>query len=159
AELKEKQFPAGDCDLKNGLAKASVSFDGAESRQRILLYLGDGQSTHNPIEAADRQALIQDMVKGRIAFFPVPLGLQLNPDNLHGLATGTGGTVLRTKVAQEKLPEALKRYEEAFAGAVLYDARLAVTRVADALGSPGVMQVFPKNLPPLRADVPTLMVG
>ena len=150
-ELKNKQFPAGDSDLKNALTKAIATFDGAEFRQRILLYLGDGQSTHNPIESADRQALIQDMVKQRIAFFPVPLGLQLNPDNLHGLATGTGGTVLRTRVAEEKLPEAPKRYQEAFAGAILYDAQIKMPAA--------VTQFFPKNLPPLRADVPTLVVG
>ncbi len=151
SELKNKQFPAGDTDLKNGLTKALATFDGANSRQRILLYLGDGQSTHNPIDSADRQALIQDMVKQRVAFFPVPLGLQLNPENLHGLATGTGGIVLRTKVAQEKLPAALERFQAAFAGPILYDAQLKMPA--------SVVQHFPKNLPPLRADAPTLVVG
>ena len=151
ASLKNLQFPAGDTDLKNGLAKAVASFDGGDSRQRILLYLGDGQSTHNPIDGADRHALIQDMVKQRIAFFPVPLGLNFDYKNLHGFATGTGGTVLRTRVAHEKLPEALKRYQEAFAGPILYDAQLKMPAT--------VSQVSPKNLPPLRADVPTLVVG
>ncbi len=149
--LKNKEFPAGDADLKTGLARAIKTFDVGEDRQRILLYLGDGQSVHNPIDGADRQALIQTMVKERIAFFPVPLGLSFDASNLHGFATGTGGAVLRTRVAEEKLPEALKRYQDAFAGAILYDARLKLP--------PTVTQVFPKNLPPLRADVPTLVVG
>src|SRR5262249_22267998 len=49
------------------------------------------------------------------------------------------------------LPDALKRYQEAFAGAVLYDAEVTM---------PGaVTQYLPKRLPPLRADVPTLVVG
>jgi len=150
-ELKNKPWPGGASDLKTGLAKAIATFDGADSRQRILLYLGDGQSTHNPIEDADRQALIQDMVKARIAFFPVPLGLPFNSENLHGLATGTGGTVLRTWVNEEKLPVALKRYQEAFAGPILYDAQVKMPAT--------VIQVVPKNLPPLRADAPTLLVG
>ena len=149
--LKNKEFPAGDADLKTGLARAIKTFDVGEDRQRILLYLGDGQSVHNPIDGADRQALIQTMVKERIAFFPVPLGLSFDASNLHGFATGTGGAVLRTRVAEEKLPEALKRYQDAFAGAILYDARLKLPAT--------VTQVFPKNLPPLRADVPTLVVG
>ncbi len=151
AELKNHQWPAGTTDLKNGLAKAIASFDGGQARQRILLYLGDGQSTHNPIDAADRYALIQDMVKQRIGFFPVPLGLNFNSSNLHGLATGSGGAVLRTRVNNEKLPEALKRYQDAFAAPVLYDAQLTVPAA--------VTKVTPQKLPPLRADVPTLVVG
>ena len=35
-------------------------------------------------------------------------------ETLHGLANSTGGVVLRTRVEEEKLPDALKRYEEAF---------------------------------------------
>ncbi len=136
---------------QNRTHKAVRSFEGSDTRQRILLYLGDGQSMHNPIEPADRRALIQEMVKKRIAFFPVPLGLAFNPEVLHGFATGTGGVVLRTQINQEKLPEALKRYQQAFAGSILYDAQLKMPA--------GVIQVLPKNLPPVRADVPTLVVG
>jgi hypothetical protein len=64
-ELKNKQFPAGDTDLKNGLANAIAAFDGSDSRQRILLYLGDGQSTHNPIDSADRR---NDEPDGSVSF-------------------------------------------------------------------------------------------
>jgi len=97
-ELKVKNYPSGDTDLKHALRKALSSFDGKEGRQRIVLFLGDGLSTHNPLVAADRQALCKEMVERQIAFFPVPLGVQLSPENLHGLATGTGGAVLRTRV-------------------------------------------------------------
>ena len=151
ADLKSKDWPGGDSDLKTALENAVKSFEGSDTRQRILLYLGDGQSMHNPTEAADRHALISEMVKKRIAFYPVPLGLGFNPENLHGIATGTGGTVLRTAITQEKLADAMKRYQQAFAGAILYDAQLKMPA--------GVTQFFPKNLPPLRGDVPTLVVG
>ncbi len=100
--FKNVQFPAGNTDLKDGLSKAIGSFeDGDSTRQRILLYMGDGQSTYNPLEPAARAALIQEMVSKRITFFSVPLGLKFNPDNLHGFTVGTGGAILRTKVAQE----------------------------------------------------------
>ncbi|MEI7685346.1 MAG: vWA domain-containing protein, partial [Planctomycetota bacterium] len=111
-EKLKTNYPAGDTDLKVGISKAAESFDGSESRQRILVFLGDGQSTHNPLSADDRFALCQELVAKKVGFFPVPLGSQVHPENLHGLATGTGGLVLRTRVGEELLVDCMKRYFE-----------------------------------------------
>ena len=48
------------------------------------------------------QGIAKQMVERKIAFFPVPLGIQLDPKMLHGLAHSTGGIVLRTHVDEEK---------------------------------------------------------
>src|SRR6266545_155416 len=69
------QYPAGDTDLKNGLSQAVQSFGPANDNQRVLLYLGDGLSTHTPLAAADRTDLVKDMVEKRINFFAIPLGM------------------------------------------------------------------------------------
>src|SRR5205085_10992996 len=97
--LKEmgKQWPGGDTDLKTGLSRAIDSFD-QEGRQRLLVYLGDGMSLHNPLTKADRAALARRMVERRITFFPIPLGKQIDAANVHGLATGSGGAVLRVQI-------------------------------------------------------------
>ena len=121
-QYRDKEFPAGTTDLKHALAEAIRSFDDSRDRQRIILFLGDGLSTFNLMSEAERQAIARKMVERRIAFFPVPLGVQVNPTTLHGLASSTGGVVLRTSIDDEKLVTvALKRYEEAFkpAGALL----------------------------------------
>ena len=81
----------------------------------------------------------------------VPLGSQFNPNTLHGLANSTGGAVLRTQIEAEKLIDALKRYEDAFAASVLYSPSLQLP--AD------ITEVCPSVLPPLRSDTPTLVVG
>src|SRR5262249_32160758 len=73
AELN-KQYPAGDTDLKAALTRALNTFEGQkDERQRIVLYLGDGLSTHTPLSAADRTQLGRDMAERRITFFSVPL--------------------------------------------------------------------------------------
>jgi hypothetical protein len=146
-----KETPMGTTDLKYALAEAIRSFDDSKDRQRIILFLGDGLSTFNPMTEAEQQAIARTMVDRKIAFFPVPLGTQMNPTTLHGLANATGGIVLRTRVEEEKLPDALKRYEEAFRGPVLYSAKLQLP--AD------INNVCPSELPPLRTDSPTLVVG
>jgi hypothetical protein len=154
-QYRNKEFPSGDTDLKTALTQAIKTFDSSsessKARQRILLFLGDGLSTHNPLEEKDRFDIAKQMVERKIAFFPVPLGVQVNPNTLHGLANSTGGAVLRTRVDEETLPDALKRYEEAFAGSVLYAPELQLP--ADMTG------VCPAVLPPLRSDSPTLVVG
>ncbi len=150
-QYRAKEMPAGNADLKNALEEGLKSFDSSKDRQRIFLFLGDGLSTHNPMTEDDRVAIANKMKARRIAFFTVPLGQRFNPNTLHGLANATGGAVLRTRVDEEKLVDALKRYEEAFAGPVLYDSKL--TLPAELTG------ICPSVLPPLRGDSPTLVVG
>ncbi|HZZ78015.1 MAG TPA: hypothetical protein VFE62_05835 [Gemmataceae bacterium] len=150
-QYRERETPMGTTDLKNALTVAIESFDLDKDRQRIVLFLGDGLSTFNPLTEADRQAIARKMVEKKIAFFPVPLGSQMNPTNLHGLASATGGAVLRTRVDEEKLVDAMKRYEQAFAAPVLYSANLQLPAE--------MVDVCPTVLPPLRGDTPTLVVG
>jgi hypothetical protein len=150
-ELKTALYPAGDTDLKTALEGAVGSFEGGDNRQQVLLFLGDGLSTHNPISAADRAALCRKMVDRKIAFFSVPLGVRMSPENLHGLATGTGGAVLRVHLTEQKLADALKQFENAFAAPIVYSSRLQMPAE--------VTEFYPTQLPPLRTDTPTLVVG
>jgi hypothetical protein len=151
---RNKEYPVGDTDLKNALNLAINSFEANKDRQRIIVFLGDGLSTHNPLDDKARLEIARQMVAKKIGFFPVPLAndpRNLDPKTLHGLANSTGGAVLRTRIAEEKLVDALKRYETAFDGPVLYNAKIELP--AEITG------VCPATLPPLRSDTPTLIVG
>ena len=150
-QYREKEYPSGSTDLKSALADAIKTFDSSKDRRRIIFFLGDGLSTHNPMSDADRITLAKQMVERRVAFFPVPLGVQVDPKTLHGLANSTGGLVLRTDVGTEKVADSIKRYHETFAGSILYSAKIDLP--ADATN------VCPTFLPPLRSDAPTLVVG
>ena len=150
-KYRNSEYPSGNSDLKSALTDAIKTFDTTKDRQRILLFLGDGLSTYNPISEGDRLELAKMMTDRQIAFFTVPLGLQFNPNTLHGLANSTGGAVLRTQIEAEKLVDCLKRYEDAFATPILYSPNLQLP--AD------VTEICPSTLPPLRSDTPTLVVG
>jgi len=148
---RNTEYPHGDTDLKHAITEAIKSFETNKDRQRILVFLGDGLSTHNPIDAKGRLDIAKMMVKNKIAFFPVPLGNTLDPTMLHGLANSTGGAVLRTRISEEKLVDALDRYKTAFNGQILYDAKIELPAE--------FTNVCPSDLPPLRNDSPTLVVG
>jgi hypothetical protein len=146
------EVPLGDTDLKEGIRKALASLQAASKagRQPVLLFLGDGMSLHNPVTASDRARLSDEMVKAGVAFLAVPLGPQLDPANLHGLASATGGTVVRV-VAGERAVDNFRRIQEAVDVPVLYPTAFRLPAE--------VTEVYPTRLPPLRADAPTLVVG
>ena len=145
------QYPAGDADLKSALAKAIASFEPNEARQQVLLYVGDGQSNAAPVSAADRTALAKKMVERKIAFFPVPLGREMDPTNLHGLATSTGGIVVRVALMKDKAEEAVTRIQQTIAAPILYPTKIQMAGE--------VIEHYPTKLPPMRGDAPTLVVG
>ena len=144
------EVPVGANDLKNAVEKAIAGFDNREGRQRVIVYLGSGKSLVNPITNADRLALGEKMTAKEIGFFPVPLGAHLEPTNLHGLATATGGLLVRHQ-AEEPVASTLKKVNEAVAAPILYTKDFS-------LGN-DVVEFYPTKLPPVRGDAPTLVVG
>jgi hypothetical protein len=149
--LATKEYAAGATDLKAGLTKVLRDFPGSATRQQVVLYLGDGESHLNPLADADRAALAAEMASREIGFFPVPLGPQLDPTNLHGLASATGGAVVRLQ-GEETAAKFLPRLEAAFAAPVFYPNRAPKF-------APEVAEALPTRLPPLRGDAPTLVAG
>lgn len=145
-----QEAPYGANDLPNAIDKALGNFDGREGRQRVVVLLGSGKSLLNPINGTDRQKLCDKMIGKEIAFFTVPLGVNLEPANLHGLATGTGGLLVRN-LPNDTVPATVKKLNEAIAAPVMYPSKVNLPA--------SVVEFYPTRLPPLRSDAPTLVVG
>ncbi|MFO0807706.1 MAG: VWA domain-containing protein [Gemmataceae bacterium] len=150
--LATREYAAGAVDLKTGLNKILRSFTAGADRRQAVLFLGDGESALNPLSDADRCALASEMTGREIAFFPVPLGNKLDAKNLHGLATGTGGMVVRM-LGEDKVETFQPKLETALAAPIFYPT------AASPKYSEGVTESLPNRLPPLRPDAPTLLVG
>ncbi|MBL8798390.1 MAG: VWA domain-containing protein, partial [Planctomycetia bacterium] len=146
----KQEVPFGGNDLKNAFEKAIAAFDGREGRQRVIVYLGSGKSLLSPIANADRMQLCEKMVGKEISFFPVPLGANLEPVNLHGFTTGTGGLLVRM-ANDDTAATAVEKLTKAIAAPVLYTKKFTVPVE--------VTECYPTKLPPLRSDSPTLVVG
>src|SRR4051794_39043822 len=90
------------------------------------------------------------MVHDRVAFVPVPVGPRLEATTLHGLASRTGGTAVRLGLKAEP-PGVAQNLLDVVGSPILYDAKIEL---------PGeVIDHLPAQLPPLRGDAPTLLVG
>ncbi len=148
--LAREEYPSGAVDLKKGLADAVASFQPDPSRQRLVLFIGDGKSLANPLDDNDRAALCDQMVRTEIAFFAIPLGTDMDAANLHGLVSGTGGSVVRT-LTTDKPENVVLRLKDAFAEPILYPTAFQPPA--------GATDVLPSRLPPLRGDASTLVLG
>jgi tetratricopeptide (TPR) repeat protein len=154
AALTDVEYGSGAVDLKDALNKALGSMTPARGRQQVVLFLGDGESALAPVSEADRIDLGTRMDATDVAFFAVPLGVKVNPQNLHGLAAQTGGVVARL---DQDLAEPAKRAEWVKKLVAAIDA--PVVKVDKFKFSEEVAEVYPTKLPPLRADRTTLVMG
>jgi tetratricopeptide (TPR) repeat protein len=146
----EQEAGFGGVDLKNGLEQAIRSVPVKAGRQPILLYVGNGMSNVRPLSEGERLSLAQQMVAKEMAFFPVPLGTRVDPTTLHGLASATGGAPIRIRLSDEPA-DLVARIQIALATPIFYPQELKL--------SADVLDAFPTQLPPLRGDAPTLIIG
>jgi tetratricopeptide (TPR) repeat protein len=144
------EYPSGATNLKKGLKEATAAFAADSARQGVILFLGDGKSLADPLDADSRVAACEEMVKKEVACFTVPLGLRPDPLNLHGLPNATGGRCVRFLPGMAA-GDYLTNLEAAIATPVLYPNSFKVAA--------GASEVLPSRLPPLRSDLPILVVG
>ncbi len=154
AALVETEYGSGATDLKGAMAKALGTLAPNRGRQQLVLFLGDGDSSYDPVGENDRVALGGRMEQSDVFFFAVPLGVRVNANNLHGLAALTGGTVVRV---QEDLNNVTKRAE--FVARLKAAIDVPVLKPEQVKFGADVAETFPSKLPPLRADKPTLVLG
>src|SRR5262249_39817166 len=78
----------------------------------------------------------------------------LEAANLHGLATGTGGLVVRVlpdqAVPAQTVTNTVKKLNDAIKAPILYTTKFQI---------PAATEFYPTKLPPIRGDSPTLVVG
>ena len=145
-----REVPLGAVSLKKCLSEAVASFDARANRQRVVIYLGDGSSVAEAIDADDRAELCEQMIKKQAPFYAVPLGIRIDSQNLHSLVSGTGGKVVRCVLGDT--PEVfMPRLLGAVSEPVFYPEQF---RLND-----GIKDILPSKLPPLRRDQATLVVG
>jgi len=153
-DITDLEYGSGATDLKSALNKTLQTLAPNPGRQQAMLFLGDGESTYNPLTEDDRVAIGARMDRDDIGFFAVPLGLKVSPQNLHGLASLTGGTVVRL---QEDLTSPTRATE--FINRLKVALDVPVVKVEAAKFGAEVGEVYPTKLPPLRTDKPTLVLG
>src|SRR5262249_56689539 len=99
-----QEVPLGAVNLKKALSEGVASFENLSSRRRAVLYLGDGKSVAEPLDADGRAELCELLNRKQAPFFAVPLGERLDSQNLHWRVSGTGGHVIRPPLVKPVQP-------------------------------------------------------
>jgi tetratricopeptide (TPR) repeat protein len=144
------EYPSGASNLRKGFSSAIAAMEANPSRQGVILFLGDGKSLADPVDADARAAIAEQMVKKEVACFTVPFGTRLEPLTLHGFPNATGGRCVRIPASRSNA-DFLKELDAALAVPVIYPYSCKFGAEAT--------EVFPNHLPPIRSDIPTLVMG
>ncbi|MCE9533370.1 MAG: VWA domain-containing protein, partial [Planctomycetes bacterium] len=155
AKALDTEYASGAVDLANGIDKALLDFDGKISRQQAIVFIGDAESAYAQLNEKERFQLASKVREAKVQFFAIPVGTAINGLNMHALATGTGGSVVRfsqeIKDAKKAVISLVAKLNEAMLVPVINPTKFDF--------GPTVAEFFPTRLPPLRGDTPTLLVG
>ncbi|MDA0660902.1 MAG: VWA domain-containing protein, partial [Planctomycetota bacterium] len=143
--------PLGSTDLLAGLRTVLAQpWKNEASESRSVIYVGDGTSRADIISEQDLRAVTADFVKARITMHSFALGRQTDVALLAVLANHTGGNVFLDgpNVTAAQAGQELARVSQS---AVLWPVAAEFPKGLDTR--------FPSDLPPLRSDRETILVG
>ena len=168
-EALRRESPLGATDMENVLRTAVARFEKDQPNARVLLYIGDGRSSANLIGNDVFSGLVTALTGAKIAVSSYAIGPQINGQFLAALSNQTGGNLyVAEQVARandaEKITDARANDENvrrgASVGAQMANwVRAAVYWPTAATWPAELGQVYPKAMPPLRADRDTIVIG
>lgn len=148
----EKETPLGAMDMKEMIRAACDRLrELGPGRPRMIVFIGRGVSTASFFDRHEAAALTADLIKERITFSAFANGAVTNNNALASLAYRTGGALvdLRTKEGES----AGIGLAESAAAAVYWPGE------ADLAAPLGASALYPSDLPPVRSDRETFLIG
>lgn len=152
--------PLGASELRNTIEMAADRLaDRGDDRRRALLYIGDGLAMGESELAGAWATTVDQLRQDRVAVSSFAVGPQSNPGLLAALANMTGGNlwVDASGIASDE-DEARRRGQRV--GRVLADwAHAEVVWPESAAANEAVISAYPTEMPPLRSDRDTVVIG
>ncbi|MEM6330390.1 MAG: hypothetical protein AAF790_09085, partial [Planctomycetota bacterium] len=168
-ERLRQEAPLGTTDLVSSLAGALEMFDPQAATPRVVLYIGDGMSNANLVRGPGFAKLAKLLRAQRVSVSSYAIGPRRDAEVLAMLANQTGGNLYidapmawaddTTGVTPQRATQENQR-RAAGVGRVMaqWVRGTVVWPEADARVS-GAQTLLPRQLPPLRSDRDTIVVG
>jgi hypothetical protein len=143
--------PDGGSDPSAAVSAARAAVGSLRGKELRVLYLGDGTPTVGPIRAAHLETAVRGALpNGEGSVIAVALGADADATSLAALARGGGGVVVPYVPGQKVVSAALDVLSTAY-GVMLRDPEIELP--------PGLSQVTPARLDPIRAGGEALIVA
>lgn len=142
--------PLGSTDMEKVLSAAvdRLASDGRDARS--IVYIGDGMSTADLIRSDQMRELVEKLTSERVPVTSFAVGPKLDTYLLATLANHSGGML--------SVDDANVTPQQA-GGFLVHAAREPVVWPSSVSLPEGIQEVYPKQLPPLRADRDTILIG
>ncbi|WP_428308657.1 VWA domain-containing protein [Lacipirellula sp.] len=168
ATLSE-QAPLGSSDIEAGLDTALEKLEAAKSAHRAVVYIGDGVSMANLLDAPTMGPLVDKLRAARVPVSSYAVGPQIDAQLLAVLANQSGGNLYvaepivwqdeKAGVSDARARDENTRNAQAAAKHLASWSRAAVAWPTKAQIPSELGQSYPTAFPPLRADRDTVIVG
>jgi len=143
--------PDGGSDMSASVSAARSAVGGLGSKELRIIYLGDGTPTVGPTRTSHIEAGVRSsMPPSGASIVAVALGADADMTSLGALARGGGGVVIPYVPGQKVSSAALDVLSAAY-GVTLRDTEIELP--------PGLTQVTPARLDPIRAGGETFVVA
>jgi uncharacterized membrane protein YgcG len=161
------RIPLGSTDLARALSATVNSFAHAGAgRTRAAIYLGDGMSTANLLENAEFLRVVRSMTAAQIPLSSYAIGPRVESHLLAVLANQTGGNlaVMRDMAWPDDRVSAERANQENHRNAAEVGKFLAGAVQSSVIWPrdvewPAELKVYPTQMPPLRSDRDTVVIG
>ncbi|HEX7376762.1 MAG TPA: vWA domain-containing protein, partial [Pirellulales bacterium] len=147
----EKRVPLGSTDMRQALETALplVLSSNQAGRAKVVLYIGDGFSTANPVLNPALERISKQFKQARVSFSSYAIGPRVAANLLGALSKQTGGVFVPDD----------ERGDAQFGGYLAAVCRSVVVWPTKAKLPRALSEVYPREMPPLRFDRDSVLVG
>jgi hypothetical protein len=147
----QRRSPLGSTDMDAALRGALACFAGGENRLRSIVFIGDGLSRANILQADEFRKLTEELVKNRVSVSSFAVGPERDVHLLAALANHTGGTLFVDSGQSDLSGRAGIAIADAAQGTVVWPVSVKLPEA--------MREAYPSPTPPLRTDRDTILIG
>ena len=150
-ENLNQRVSLGSTDMEAMLVTASKVFPKASTRNKNVVYIGDGVSRGSVLHTELFGKLVSGLTENHISMSSFAIGPDRNVELMAALANNTGGNLYIDTDAEDSVRQSATGLANTIHGSVLWP--------TDGSLDDSVVEIFPHQFPPLRTDRDTIILG
>ena len=150
-ENLSRRVALGSTDVELMLGAAVNEFEKTEGKNKNIVYIGDGISRAGILQTEAFSQSVAELVRNQISFSSFAIGPERNIELMAALANHTGGNVFLDSDELDSIRKGSLGLAQTIRGSVFWP--------QSANLSDDIVEFFPRQLPPLRTDRDSILVG
>ena len=147
----ENRVALGSTDIDAMIKSTTGQFNNDSARNRNVIYIGDGVSRNRFLNNSQFAVAVNGMTKNRISFSSYAIGPERNIELLAALANNTGGNLFIDSDDEQAMKNGAIGLAQTVHGSVFWPTKSEFSEM--------VNEVYPAQVPPLRTDRDTVLIG